>query len=116
MVVVVSDTTPLHYLILIGRESVLEKIYRQVIVPPAVLQELGQPALGMCGPHRVGHRQNPLPQDPFQFPDRLSSAASPPGQSFKPHQRCLQARGNLAAKKRKQRKMKTDATFSRLWD
>jgi predicted nucleic acid-binding protein len=44
MAVVVSDTTPLHYLILIGRESVLEKLYRQVVVPPAVLQELAHPA------------------------------------------------------------------------
>ena len=44
MAVVVSDTSPLHYLILIGRDSVLEKLYGQVIVPPAVLQELGHPA------------------------------------------------------------------------
>jgi predicted nucleic acid-binding protein len=44
MAVVVSDTTPLHYLILIGRDSVLKKLYGQVIVPPAVLQELGHPA------------------------------------------------------------------------
>jgi predicted nucleic acid-binding protein len=44
MAVVVSDTTPLHYLILIGRDSVLEKLYGQVIVPPAVLRELGHPA------------------------------------------------------------------------
>ena len=44
MAVVVSDTTPLHYLILIGQDSVLEKLYGQVIVPPAVLQELGHPA------------------------------------------------------------------------
>ena len=29
MAVAVSDTTPLHYLILIGRDSVLEKLYRQ---------------------------------------------------------------------------------------
>ena len=27
MAVVVSDTTPLHYLILIGQDSVLEKLY-----------------------------------------------------------------------------------------
>jgi predicted nucleic acid-binding protein len=40
----VSDTTPLHYLILIGRDSILEKLYGQVIVPPAVLQELRQPS------------------------------------------------------------------------
>ena len=44
MAVVVSDTSPLQYLILIGRDSVLEKLYGQVIVPPAVLQELGHPA------------------------------------------------------------------------
>jgi predicted nucleic acid-binding protein len=44
MAVVVSDTTPLHYLILIGQVSVLEKLYRRVIVPPAVLQELAHPA------------------------------------------------------------------------
>jgi len=40
MAVVVSDTTPLHYLILIGRESILEKLYGSIIVPPAVLAEL----------------------------------------------------------------------------
>jgi len=44
MAVVVSDTTPLHYLILIGQETVLEKLYGQVIVPPAVLQELSHSA------------------------------------------------------------------------
>jgi predicted nucleic acid-binding protein len=44
MAVVVSDTSPLHYLILIGRDFVLEKLYGRVIVPPAVLHELGHPA------------------------------------------------------------------------
>lgn len=40
MPVVVSDTTPLHYLILVGREFILEKLYGKVFIPPAVLQEL----------------------------------------------------------------------------
>jgi predicted nucleic acid-binding protein len=40
MAVVVSDTTPLHYLILVGRESILEKLYGRVFIPPAVLVEL----------------------------------------------------------------------------
>jgi predicted nucleic acid-binding protein len=40
MSVVVSDTTPLHYLVLTGHDSVLGKLFKQVIVPPAVLQEL----------------------------------------------------------------------------
>jgi predicted nucleic acid-binding protein len=41
MVVVVSDTTPLHYLILVGQESALEKLYERVFVPAGVLAELG---------------------------------------------------------------------------
>jgi len=36
---------------------------------PALAQPL-QPALGMRGPGRLGHQQNPLPQDPFQFSER----------------------------------------------
>jgi predicted nucleic acid-binding protein len=44
MAVVVSDTTPLHYLILIGRDSVLQTLYGEIIVPPAVLKELAHPA------------------------------------------------------------------------
>ena len=44
MFAVVSDTTPLHYLVLIGRDSVLEKLFKQVVVPPAVLKELGHAA------------------------------------------------------------------------
>ena len=41
MAVVISDTTPLHYLVLIGRDSILQKLYGEIIVPPAVLEELG---------------------------------------------------------------------------
>ncbi len=40
MAVVVSDTTPLHYLILLGRETILQELYGRVFIPPAVLQEL----------------------------------------------------------------------------
>jgi len=40
MAVVVSDTTPLHYLILVEREFILPKLYGKVIVPPGVLEEL----------------------------------------------------------------------------
>jgi len=35
-----------------------------------VLRSL-QPALGMLGPRRLGHSQNPSPQDPAQFSDTL---------------------------------------------
>lgn len=44
MAVVVSDTTPLHYLILIGREAILERLYGRVFIPPGVLAELGHPS------------------------------------------------------------------------
>jgi predicted nucleic acid-binding protein len=40
MAVVISDTTPLHYLILVGQETVLEKLYGKVFIPPAILLEL----------------------------------------------------------------------------
>jgi predicted nucleic acid-binding protein len=38
--IVVSDATPLHYLILIGQTDVLPRLYGQVIIPPAVFAEL----------------------------------------------------------------------------
>ena len=42
--VVVSNTTPLHYLILIEVVDVLESLYGRVIIPPAVVNELSHPA------------------------------------------------------------------------
>jgi predicted nucleic acid-binding protein len=44
MAVVVADTSPLHYLILIGQDALLGRLYREVFVPPAVLEELTHPA------------------------------------------------------------------------
>jgi len=41
--VVVSDTSPRHYLILCGAETVLAKLFDQVFLPPAVFRELRQP-------------------------------------------------------------------------
>ena len=43
MSVVVSDTSPLHYLILSGAESVLASLFTQVVIPPMVFRELQQP-------------------------------------------------------------------------
>ena len=43
MSVVVSDTSPLHYLILCGEESVLPRLFSQVVIPPTVFRELQQP-------------------------------------------------------------------------
>jgi predicted nucleic acid-binding protein len=43
MSVVVSDTSPLHYLILCGAESILPSLFHQVVIPPTVFRELQQP-------------------------------------------------------------------------
>jgi predicted nucleic acid-binding protein len=41
--IVVSDTSPLNYLVLIGAVDVLPRLFREVYVPPAVMQELAHP-------------------------------------------------------------------------
>lgn len=40
---VVSDTSPLNYLILIGQIKVLRALYGQVLIPQSVYEELGAP-------------------------------------------------------------------------
>jgi predicted nucleic acid-binding protein len=41
--VVVSDTSPLHYLILCGAEGILPRLFRQVVIPPTVFRGMQQP-------------------------------------------------------------------------
>ena len=41
--IVVSDTSPLNYLLLVGAIDVLPKLFRQVFAPPEVIQELQHP-------------------------------------------------------------------------
>lgn len=38
--IVVSDTTPVHYLILIGKETVLPELFDKIIIPAAVIKEM----------------------------------------------------------------------------
>jgi predicted nucleic acid-binding protein len=38
--IVVADTTPVNYSILIGAIDVLPKLYGRVVIPPAVHEEL----------------------------------------------------------------------------
>ena len=42
--IVVADTAPLHYLILIGQTEILPRLYGRVIIPEAVVQELRHPS------------------------------------------------------------------------
>jgi len=41
--IVVADTTPLHYLILIQHDDLLPRLFGRVLIPPAVLAELQHP-------------------------------------------------------------------------
>ena len=43
MSIVVSDTSPIHYLILCGEETILPRLFSQVVIPPTVFHELQQP-------------------------------------------------------------------------
>jgi len=40
--IVVADTSPLHYLVVIQRDKLLPALYGRVLIPPAVAEELGQ--------------------------------------------------------------------------
>ncbi len=42
--IVVADSSPLHYLILVGEADLLRQLYGDVIVPDAVAAELTRPA------------------------------------------------------------------------
>jgi predicted nucleic acid-binding protein len=42
--IVISDSSPLNYLILIGQANLLQKLYGQVLTPPAVYDELQRPS------------------------------------------------------------------------
>lgn len=41
--IVVADTSPLNYLVLLGKPDILPKIYGRVVVPTAVVLELSHP-------------------------------------------------------------------------
>src|ERR1035438_3010613 len=41
--IVIADTTPLNYLILINHADVLPQLFGRVLIPPAVFEELQQP-------------------------------------------------------------------------
>ncbi len=41
--IVVSNTTPIHYLIVIGRESILPELFSEIMIPDVVLSEMRHP-------------------------------------------------------------------------
>jgi len=57
MTAVIADTSPLNYLVLIGEVDLLAELYREVLVPEAVIAELSDPDT----PTRVGLWARNLP-------------------------------------------------------
>jgi predicted nucleic acid-binding protein len=56
--VVVADTSPINYLVLIDQIGILPLLYRRVLVPPAVFDELTHPAAP--GPVRDWTERHPM--------------------------------------------------------
>jgi len=80
--IVIADTSPLNYLILIGAVDVLQPLYGRVIVPRAVVLELagaGAPAAVRTWiaepPTWLEVRPDPPPDPALEFLDRGESAA-----------------------------------------
>lgn len=56
--IIVSDTSPLNYLVLIGEENILPKLFGQIIIPITVFDELQ--AVGAS--EKVSHWTKNLPE------------------------------------------------------
>lgn len=54
--VVISDTSPLRYLVLIGQADLLPALYTEVLIPEAVADELNQPATPDSVRRWIAHR------------------------------------------------------------
>lgn len=71
--VVISDTSPLRYLVLIGHADLLPALYTELLIPQAVADELTQPATPESVRHWMEHapswlRLVPLPLVPPAVP------------------------------------------------
>ncbi|MGE4101008.1 MAG: hypothetical protein AB7E74_03515 [Pirellulales bacterium] len=71
--IVVSDTSPLRYLILIGAVDVLPQLVGEVLIPPAVVAELIHPQSPREASDWVN---NPPPWVQFKVPRNVRAIAS----------------------------------------
>ena len=74
--IVVADTTPLHYLALIEQTPLLPVLYGRVLIPPAVMAELNYPETPEMVSRWIGSRAHWLEvrapeQMPLDFPEVL---------------------------------------------
>jgi predicted nucleic acid-binding protein len=54
--IVIADTSPLNYLVLIGEAEILQRLYGRVIIPEAVWRELQHPETPVAVAEWVAHR------------------------------------------------------------
>jgi predicted nucleic acid-binding protein len=54
--IVIADTSPLNYLVLIGEAEILQRLYGRVIIPEAVWRELQHPETPPAVAEWVAHR------------------------------------------------------------
>lgn len=70
--IVVADTSPINYLVLIGEIDILPKLYVRVLIPPAVLAELSHPGTPAAVREWVSGRPSWLevqqPKEPLRLP------------------------------------------------
>lgn len=72
--VVVSNTTPLNYLILIEAETVLLQLFARVLTPPSVISELSRQATPLHVRQWIAHRPPWLEQTTFRAAPQLMVA------------------------------------------
>ena len=76
--IVVADTTPLHYLVLIEQSHLLPALYGRVLTPPAVLAELSDPGTPELVSRWARHRPEWLEvRAPERVPLDLPEALGP---------------------------------------
>ena len=72
--IVVADTSPLNYLILIGHIEILRQIYGEVVIPPAVQDELLAPEAPTPVKLWMSH---PPPWLEIRTPNRINTLLHP---------------------------------------
>jgi predicted nucleic acid-binding protein len=78
---VISDTSPLRYLILISQADLLPALYSEVLIPEAVADELNQPATPDPVRRWIAHRPAWLQVVPLTArPDSISLPDLDPGE------------------------------------
>lgn len=78
--IVVADTTPVHYLVLLGHADVLHTLYGGVIIPESVFDELQAPATPKAVKEWVANRPDWLEVRRAPVPQDLALTALDPGE------------------------------------